>query len=116
MTRVHHARPQQATHRSTILEQPRAVVKKKKPYKIVLEAVTQEKKKLHSIVRRYIMLRGPPTDSHPADIRLKCSQRIWFHPSRAPRVYRVVQGTMPPTESRRPHRLSPQPPSRHMET
>lgn len=25
--------------------------KKKKPYKIVLEAVTQEKKKLHSIVR-----------------------------------------------------------------
>jgi hypothetical protein len=27
--------------------------KKKKPYKIVLEAVTQEKKKLHSIVRRH---------------------------------------------------------------
>jgi hypothetical protein len=51
MTRVHHARPQQATYRSAILDQPRAVVKKKKPYKIVLEAVTQEKKKLHSIVR-----------------------------------------------------------------
>ena len=36
------------------LDQPRAAVKKKKPYKIVLEAVTQEKKKLHSIVGRRI--------------------------------------------------------------
>jgi hypothetical protein len=52
MARVHHARPQQqAAHRRAILEQPRAAAKKKKPYKIVLEAVTQEKKKLHSIVR-----------------------------------------------------------------
>jgi hypothetical protein len=34
------------------MDQPRAAVKKKKPYKIVLEAVTQEKKKLHSIVCR----------------------------------------------------------------
>lgn len=55
MTRVHHVRPQHATPRSTILDQPRAVAKKKKPYKIVLEAVTQEKKKLHSIVRRIII-------------------------------------------------------------
>jgi hypothetical protein len=84
MTRVHHARPQQAIHRSTLLDQPRAVVKKKKPYKIVLEAVTQEKKKLHSIVRRYITRQGTPTDFHPADIRLKCAQRIRLHPSRAP--------------------------------
>jgi hypothetical protein len=50
MTRVHHGRPQHAAYRSAILEQPRAALKKKKPYKIVLEAVTQEKKKLHSIV------------------------------------------------------------------
>ncbi|KAL5118131.1 hypothetical protein ACEQ8H_003966 [Pleosporales sp. CAS-2024a] len=50
MTRTHHARPQHATHRSTILDQQRAAPKKKKPYKIVLEAVTQEKKKLHSIL------------------------------------------------------------------
>lgn len=54
MTRVHHARPQLAGHRSIALDQPRAAVKKKKkPYKIVLEAVTQEKKKLHSIVGRH---------------------------------------------------------------
>lgn len=51
MTRVYHARPPGARHRSIALDQPRAAVKKKKPYKIVLEAVTQEKKKLHSIVR-----------------------------------------------------------------
>jgi hypothetical protein len=53
MTRVHHARPQNAPYRSAALDQARAAVKKKKPYKIVLEAVTQEKKKLHSIVRRH---------------------------------------------------------------
>ncbi|KAF2829431.1 hypothetical protein CC86DRAFT_286796 [Ophiobolus disseminans] len=41
-------RPQHAAHRSTTLDRPRTVVKKKKPYKIVLEAVTQEKKRLHS--------------------------------------------------------------------
>jgi hypothetical protein len=52
MTRVYHARPQQAPQRSGTLDQSRAAVKKKKPYKILLEAVTQEKKKLHSIVRR----------------------------------------------------------------
>ncbi|KAH7069045.1 hypothetical protein BKA63DRAFT_100176 [Paraphoma chrysanthemicola] len=46
MTRVHHTRPQ----RGTALDRQRADVKKKKPYKIVLEAVTQEKKKLHSIL------------------------------------------------------------------
>ncbi|KAL1653000.1 hypothetical protein SLS61_004621 [Didymella pomorum] len=33
------------------IEKSRAAVKKKKPYKIVLEAVTQEKKKLHSIAK-----------------------------------------------------------------
>jgi hypothetical protein len=60
MTRVHHARPQQAAHRSITLDQPRAVVKKKKPYKIVLEAVTQEKKKVHSIVRRYQLVPWGP--------------------------------------------------------
>jgi hypothetical protein len=58
MTRVHHSRPQQAAHRSTLLDQPRAAVKKKKPYKIVLEAVTQEKKKLHSIVRSLVIVRA----------------------------------------------------------
>jgi hypothetical protein len=53
MTRVYHARPQQAPQRSGTLDQSRAAVKKKKkkkPYKILLEAVTQEKKKLHSIL------------------------------------------------------------------
>jgi hypothetical protein len=45
--RLHHA-PQ----RSGTLDKSRAVVKKKKPYKILLEAVTQEKKKLHPTVRR----------------------------------------------------------------
>ncbi|KAH7398290.1 hypothetical protein BKA66DRAFT_452782 [Pyrenochaeta sp. MPI-SDFR-AT-0127] len=50
MTRVHHVRPQQAPQRSVTFEQSRAALKKKKPYKIVLEAVTQEKKKLHSIL------------------------------------------------------------------
>ncbi|KAF1362815.1 hypothetical protein EJ07DRAFT_106507 [Lizonia empirigonia] len=52
MARVHHARPlqQQGASRSMAIEKTRAAVKKKKPYKIVLEAVTQEKKKLHSIL------------------------------------------------------------------
>jgi hypothetical protein len=55
MTRVHHERrSQRALHGGggMPLDQPRAALKKKKPYKIVLEAVTQEKKKLHSIVSR----------------------------------------------------------------
>jgi hypothetical protein len=52
MTRVHHGHPEPAAPRDNRLGRPRAVVKKAKPYKIVLEAVTQEKKKLHSIVRR----------------------------------------------------------------
>ena len=52
MTRVYHPRAQQPPQRGSTLDQLRAAVKKKKPYKIVLEAVTQEKKKLHSIVRR----------------------------------------------------------------
>lgn len=60
MTRVH-ARPLHTTNRGTILDQPRATARKKKPYKIVLEAVTQEKKKLHSIVRRRILA---PWDLH----------------------------------------------------
>lgn len=54
MARIHHARPQQqqqGASRAMAIEKTRAAVKKKKPYKIVLEAVTQEKKKLHSIVR-----------------------------------------------------------------
>lgn len=57
MARVHHARPlqQQGASRSMAIEKTRAAVKKKKPYKIVLEAVTQEKKKLHSIVRRLLV-------------------------------------------------------------
>ncbi|KAL6710227.1 hypothetical protein ACN47E_009173 [Coniothyrium glycines] len=50
MTRVQHARGQHAHQRSITLEQARAVHQKRKPYKIVLEAVTQEKKKLHSIL------------------------------------------------------------------
>ncbi|CAO2654776.1 Nn.00g115090.m01.CDS01 [Neocucurbitaria sp. VM-36] len=50
MTRVRHARPQDGPQRSGPLDQSRAALKKKKPYKIVLEAVTQEKKKLHSIL------------------------------------------------------------------
>ncbi|KAF2631093.1 hypothetical protein BU25DRAFT_333436 [Macroventuria anomochaeta] len=52
MARIHHARPQQqqGASRAMAIEKTRAVVKKKKPYKIVLEAVTQEKKKLHSIL------------------------------------------------------------------
>jgi hypothetical protein len=58
MTRVHHGRPQHAAHRSAILEQPRAALRKKKPYKIVLEAVTQEKKKLHSIVGGLFVVRA----------------------------------------------------------
>jgi hypothetical protein len=55
MTRVHHARPWNAPQRSGTLDQARAVHQKKKPYKIVLEAVTQEKKKLHSIVRHSLI-------------------------------------------------------------
>ncbi|KAJ4990313.1 hypothetical protein SVAN01_04195 [Stagonosporopsis vannaccii] len=52
MARVHHVRPQQqqGINHAMALEKTRAAVKKKKPYKIVLEAVTQEKKKLHSIL------------------------------------------------------------------
>lgn len=58
MARIHHARSllQQGSTRSMAVEKNRAAVKKKKkPYKIVLEAVTQEKKKLHSIVRRHLV-------------------------------------------------------------
>ncbi|KAF1839482.1 hypothetical protein BDW02DRAFT_486979 [Decorospora gaudefroyi] len=50
MTRVNHARRPYAPQRSGALDQPRAALKKKKPYKILLEAVTQEKKRLHSIL------------------------------------------------------------------
>ncbi|RMZ72720.1 Coiled-coil domain-containing 25 [Pyrenophora seminiperda CCB06] len=49
MARIHH---QRAPQRSATLGQSRAALRKKKknPYKIVLEAVTQEKKRLHSIL------------------------------------------------------------------
>lgn len=50
MTRVSRAR----SHRGVTAaapDLPRAVARKKKPYKIVLEAVTQEKRKLKSSVR-----------------------------------------------------------------
>jgi hypothetical protein len=61
MARVHHA--QHAPQRFSTLNQSRAVIKKKKkPYKILLEAVTQEKKKLHSIVRRIALSYTYPTD------------------------------------------------------
>jgi hypothetical protein len=60
MARVHHA--QHALQRGSTLNQSRAAIKKKKPYKILLEAVTQEKKKLHSIVRRIALSYTYPTD------------------------------------------------------
>ncbi|KAH9882006.1 hypothetical protein J1614_001177 [Plenodomus biglobosus] len=50
MTRVNKTRAQHARQRSTAPDRQRAAHPKKKPYKIVLEAVTQEKKKLHSIL------------------------------------------------------------------
>ena len=37
-------------HAPATLDRPRAASRKKKPYKVVLEAVTQEKRKLQSIV------------------------------------------------------------------
>jgi hypothetical protein len=51
MTRVHSHRSQYAAHHASAHDRPRAI-RKKKPYKILLEAVTQEKKKLRSAVRR----------------------------------------------------------------
>ena len=51
MARIH---SQRASQRSHVRDRSRAALRKKKnknEYKIVLEAVTQEKKKLHSIVR-----------------------------------------------------------------
>jgi len=50
MTRVNKTRAQHAPQRSVAFDEQRAAHPKKKPYKIVLEAVTQEKKKLHSIL------------------------------------------------------------------
>ncbi|USP76020.1 hypothetical protein yc1106_03294 [Curvularia clavata] len=50
MTRVHQARLPYGPQRGHMLEQTRAVPRKKKPYKVVLEAVTQEKRRLHSIL------------------------------------------------------------------
>ncbi len=51
MTREHRARPHHGAERDIAFEKPRAAHRKKKPFKIVLEAVTQEKKKLRTIVR-----------------------------------------------------------------
>jgi hypothetical protein len=51
MTKVPRSRAP-AAHPSATLDRSRAVSRKKKPYKIVLEAVTQEKRKVHTIVRR----------------------------------------------------------------
>lgn len=50
MARIHN---QRAPQRSAPLDESRAALRKKKknPYKIVLEAVTQEKRKLQAIVR-----------------------------------------------------------------
>jgi hypothetical protein len=70
MTRIHHARPQHAAPRSNLLERPRAVVKKPKPYKVVLEVVTQEKKKLHSIVRRRNSFHGALINMPLAHLRI----------------------------------------------
>lgn len=93
MARIHHARPlqQQGASRTMALEKTRAAVKKKKPYKIVLEAVTQEKKKLHSIVRRLWLYYKHRTDTQLADIRRKCPARFWLRSSWTPRDHRMVQ-------------------------
>lgn len=107
MTRVHHARPLHAPQRSIALDQPRAAVKKKKPYKIVLEAVTQEKKKLHSIVRHLRPLSYVLTDRLSANLRLQCARRVWFRPSWKSRDYRMVQRAVPPAEPGRAYRFSP---------
>jgi hypothetical protein len=70
------------------IEKSRAAVKKKKPYKIVLEAVTQEKKKLHSIVRHRQPGLCSVTDTiHLAHLRCKCTQRLWLCSSWTPRDY-----------------------------
>lgn len=60
MTRTQHARPQHASPRSLNLDRTRAAHKKKKPYKIVLEAVTQYRKKLHFMVRRRLVTTAEP--------------------------------------------------------
>ncbi len=73
MTRVHHPRPQQqpqGASRAIAIEKTRAAAKEKKPYKIVLEAVTQEKKKLHSIVRYFKRYRDLATNFWLAHLRL----------------------------------------------
>lgn len=49
MTRIYTTQRQRAATRGSALDRVRTV-RKKKPYKILLEAVTQEKKKLRSIV------------------------------------------------------------------
>lgn len=100
MARVHHTRPlqQQGASRAMALDKTRAAVKKKKPYKIVLEAVTQEKKKLHSIVRSLQSYQAFATNSHPADIRLKCAPGLWVRSSRTSRDHRMVQRAVSPTE------------------
>ncbi|KAF2796270.1 hypothetical protein K505DRAFT_300582 [Melanomma pulvis-pyrius CBS 109.77] len=49
MTRVYSGRPHNGAHGASTLDRARTI-RKKKPYKILFEAVTQEKKKLHSIL------------------------------------------------------------------
>jgi hypothetical protein len=91
MTRVHLARPQHVPQRGVTLEQSRAAIKKKKPYKILLEAVTQEKKKLHSIVRRRAVVTPHPTNSRIANIRFQCAHWLWLHSCRSSGVHGMVQ-------------------------
>ena len=105
MTRIHHARPQPAPIRAGVLDQPRAALRKKKPYKIVLEAVTQEKKKLHSIVRRHSAGSPPPTNTLAVDLCRPCPPWIRLHPCWPPGIHRVVQRAVPPAQSRRAHCL-----------
>jgi hypothetical protein len=50
MTRVHNHHAHSGAHGHSTLDRARAV-RKKKLYKVVMEVVTQEKKKLQSIVR-----------------------------------------------------------------
>lgn len=108
MTRIHHARPQAGPQRIIARGQSRAAHPTKKPYKIVLEAVTQEKKKLHSIVRCRLVALPRPTNLRIADIRFKRAHWLWLHSSWKPRVHRMVQRAVQAAQSRRAHCLGQQ--------
>jgi hypothetical protein len=102
--------PHRGGYGSSGLDRARAV-RKKKPYKVVLEIVTEEKKKLRSVVRSIEPTRYCPRLTCIDGIQRGCTARLHFCPTWEPRPHGVLQREVQKRRPGRTYRLSKQRPT-----